>query len=218
MARRSGLSNSTIGRIWRDFGLNPHRTDTFKLSSGPSLVEKAVDIVGVYHRPPEKAVVLCTEEKSQIQVLDRSQPVLPMMPGMPERRPHDYARHGITTLSAAFDTADGTAIGELHPQHRAAGPPPPLPHAFHPDRLLDQPGRTATGDCHAPFCRSPEVRILRPPDTRDGCVGSGLSRNRTTAVGYPNVGPRSTAERGTPVEPPTGTATPLSADRQRGTS
>jgi transposase len=119
MAERSGLSRSTIGRIWRDFGLKPHRADTFKLSTDPLLVDKVVDIVGLYHDPPEKAVVLCTDEKSQIQALDRSQPVLPMMPGMPERRTHDYVRHGITTLFAAFDIEDGTVIGELHRQHRA---------------------------------------------------------------------------------------------------
>jgi transposase len=120
MAKRSGLSKSTIGRIWRDFGLKPHRTTTFKLSTDPLLVEKVVDVVGLYHNPPEKAVVLCVDEKSQIQALDRSQPVLPMMPGMPERRTHDYARNGITTLFAAFDIADGTVIGELHRQHRAS--------------------------------------------------------------------------------------------------
>lgn len=119
MAERSGLSKSTIGRIWRDFGLKPHRAETFKLSTDPLLVEKVVDVVGLYHDPPEKAVVLCVDEKSQIQALDRSQPVLPMMPGMPERRTHDYARNGITTLFAAFDIADGTVIGELHRQHRA---------------------------------------------------------------------------------------------------
>jgi transposase len=120
MAKRSGLSKSTIGRIWRDFDLKPHRTDGFKLSADPLLVEKVVDVVGLYHDPPERAVVLCVDEKSQIQALDRSQPVLPMMPGMPERRTHDYARHGITSLFAAFNTADGTVIGELHRQHRAA--------------------------------------------------------------------------------------------------
>jgi transposase len=119
MAQRSGLSKSSIGRIWRDFGLKPHRADTFKLSTDPLFVEKVVDVVGLYHNPPEKAVVLCTDEKSQIQALDRSQPVLPMMPGMPERRTHDYARHGTTTLFAAFNIEDGTVIGELHRQHRA---------------------------------------------------------------------------------------------------
>jgi transposase len=119
MANRSGLSKSTIGRIWRDFGLQPHRSDGFKLSTDPLFVEKVVDVVGLYHYPPEKAVVLCVDEKSQIQALDRSQPVLPMMPGMPERRTHDYYRNGITTLFAAFDVADGSVISELHRQHRA---------------------------------------------------------------------------------------------------
>ncbi|MER6768140.1 IS630 family transposase, partial [Amycolatopsis sp. NPDC000746] len=120
MAERSGLSRSTIGRIWRDFGLKPHQADTFKLSADPLFVDKVVDVVGLYHHPPERAVVLCADEKSQVQALDRSQPVLPMMPGMPERRSHDYARHGITSLFAAFNIADGTVIGELHRKHRAA--------------------------------------------------------------------------------------------------
>jgi transposase len=120
MAERSGLSKSTIGRIWRDFGLKPHLADGFKLSTDPLFMEKVVDVIGLYHNPPEKAVVLCTDEKSQIQALDRSQPVLPMMPGMPERRTHDYVRNGITSLFAAFNIADGTVISELHRQHRAA--------------------------------------------------------------------------------------------------
>jgi transposase len=119
MAQKSGLSKSTIGRIWRDFGLKPHRADTFKLSTDPQFIEKVVDVVGLYHHPPERAVVLCVDEKSQIQALDRSQPVLPMMPGMPERRTHDYYRNGITSLFAAFNIADGTVISELHRQHRA---------------------------------------------------------------------------------------------------
>ena len=119
MAERSGLSKSTIGRIWRDFGLKPHRAETFKLSTDPLFVEKVIDVVGLYHNPPERAVVLCVDEKSQVQALDRSQPVLPMMPGMPERRTHDYVRNGITSLFAAFNIADGTVISELHRQHRA---------------------------------------------------------------------------------------------------
>src|SRR6266566_4789708 len=116
MANKSGLSKSTIGRIWRDFGLKPHLADSFKLSSDPLFVEKVVDVVGLYHNPPEKAVVLCVDEKSRIQALDRSQP---MLPGMPERRTHDYARHGITSLFAAFNIADGTVISALHRRHRA---------------------------------------------------------------------------------------------------
>jgi transposase len=119
MARHSGLSKSTIGRIWRKFDLKPHLQDSFKLSADPFFIDKVVDVVGLYHNPPERAVVLCVDEKSQIQALDRSQPVLPMMPGMPERRTHDYLRHGITSLFAAFNIADGTVISELHRRHRA---------------------------------------------------------------------------------------------------
>lgn len=119
MGKRSGLSRSTIGRIRRKFELKPHRTDGFKLSTDPLFVEKIVDVVGLYHNPPEKAVVLCVDEKSQVQARDRSQPVLPMMPGMPERRTHDYVRHGMTSLFAAFDIATGEVISELHRQHRA---------------------------------------------------------------------------------------------------
>src|SRR5580693_6754862 len=119
MARRTGLSKSTIGRIWRKFDLKPHLTDGFKLSSDPLFVEKVVDVVGLYHDPPDKAVVLCVDEKSGTQALDRSQPVLPMMPGMPERRSHDYVRHGTTSLFAAFNIADGHVTSSLHRRHRA---------------------------------------------------------------------------------------------------
>ena len=101
MAAETGLSKSTVGRIWKAFGLKPHQIDTFKLSNDPQFIDKVRDVVGLYLDPPEKAIVLCVDEKSQIQALDRSAPVLPMMPGMPERRSHDYVRHGITTLFAA---------------------------------------------------------------------------------------------------------------------
>ena len=120
MAARSGLSKSTIGRIWRKFDLKPHLAGTFKLSTDPFFVEKVVDVVGLYHHPPARAVVLCVDEKSGIQALDRSQPVLPMMPGVPERRSHDYVRHGTTDLFAAFNIADGTVISQLRRHHRAA--------------------------------------------------------------------------------------------------
>ncbi|MFF6853770.1 MULTISPECIES: IS630 family transposase [Streptomyces] len=120
MAEHSGLSKSTVGRIWRKFQLKPHLTDTFKLSTDPFFVEKVYDVVGLYFNPPEGAVVLSVDEKSQIQALDRSQPVLPIMPGMPERRTHDYVRNGLTTLFAAFDVATGEVISSLHRRHRAA--------------------------------------------------------------------------------------------------
>jgi len=119
MAKKSGLSRSTIGRIWKDFELKPHLSDGFKLSTDPLFVDKVVDVVGLYHNPPENAAVFCVDEKSQIQALDRSQPVLPMMPGMPERRTHDYARNGVTSLFAAFNIADGTVVTEIRRRHRA---------------------------------------------------------------------------------------------------
>jgi transposase len=119
MAKRSGLSKSTVGRIWKAFDLGPHRADTFKLSKDPLFVEKVCDVVGLYLDPPESAVVLCVDEKSQVQALARTAPVLPMMPGMPERRTHDYVRHGVTSLFAAFNIADGTVISAVHRRHRA---------------------------------------------------------------------------------------------------
>jgi transposase len=118
MAKRSGLSKSTVGRIWRTFELKPHRTDTFKLSPDPLFVEKVYDVVGLYLNPPEGAVVYCVDEKSQVQALARSQPAFPMMPGMCEKRTHDYLRHGTTSLFAAFNTGDGTVISSLHRRHR----------------------------------------------------------------------------------------------------
>jgi transposase len=120
MAAQSGLSRSTVGRIWKAFGLKPHQVETFKLSTDPQFIDKVRDVVGLYLDPPEKALVLCVDEKSQIQALDRSAPVLPMMPGMPERRTHDYLRHGITTLFAALDVATGEVIGSIHRRHRAS--------------------------------------------------------------------------------------------------
>jgi transposase len=119
MAKESGLSKSTVGRVWKAFGLKPHLVDTFKISNDPQFIEKVRDVVGLYLDPPEKALVLCVDEKSQIQALDRSAPVLPMMPGMPERRTHDYLRHGITTLFAALDVATGEVYGSIHRRHRA---------------------------------------------------------------------------------------------------
>ena len=117
MANEMGLSQSAISRIWRAFGLQPHRQETFKLSTDPLFVEKTRDIVGLYLDPPVKAMVLCVDEKSQIQALDRTQPILPLAPGIPERRTHDYMRHGTTSLFAALDVATGKVIGQLHRRH-----------------------------------------------------------------------------------------------------
>ena len=120
MARASGLSVSTVQRVWRAFGLQPHRMETFKLSTDPNFVAKVRDIVGLYVSPPAHALVLCVDEKSQIQALDRSQPMLPMRPGQVARRTHDYTRHGTTSLFAALDIATGRVIGKCFPRHRAA--------------------------------------------------------------------------------------------------
>jgi len=118
LAKRAGLSRSSVGRIWRAFGLRPHRSESFKLSTDPLLIEKVRDIVGLYLNPPDRAVVLCVDEKPQIQALDRSQPILPLRPGQIERRTHDYVRHGTTSLFAALNVKSGRVIAEHHRRHR----------------------------------------------------------------------------------------------------
>jgi transposase len=119
LAKQSGLSRMTISRIWHAFGLQPHRADTFKLSPDPQLIEKVRDIVGLYMNPPEHALVFCVDEKSQIQALDRTQPLLPMRPGQMERGTHDYKRHGTTSLFAALELKTSRVIGQLHRRHRS---------------------------------------------------------------------------------------------------
>ena len=118
MARATGLSQRSIVCIWQAFGLQPHRVETFKLSSDPLFIEKVRDVVGLYMNPPEHALVLCVDEKSQVQALDRTQPLLPMRPGQAERRTHDYVRHGTTSLFAALDTKTGKVIGQCQRRHR----------------------------------------------------------------------------------------------------
>jgi len=119
MAKACGLSQSTVSRIWRASALQPHRTETFKLSRDPLFIEKVRDIVGLYLDPPARALVLCVDEKTQVQALDRTQPLLPMRPGQVERRTHDYVRHGTTSLFAALNVATGEVIGDCHRQHRS---------------------------------------------------------------------------------------------------
>jgi transposase len=119
MAKAMGMSQTSISLIWRAFGLQPHRAESFKLSTDPLFVDKVKDVVGLYLDPPERAAVLCVDEKSQIQALNRFAPILPLMPGTPERRTHDYVRHGTTSLFAALDMATGKVIGSLHRRHRA---------------------------------------------------------------------------------------------------
>jgi transposase len=118
MAEVAGLSKATISRIWRTFGLQSHRVDTFKLSADPQFIEKVRDIVGLYLNPPDHALVLSFDEKSQVQALDRTRPLLPMRPGIPARQTHDYIRHGTTSLFAALDVATGKVIGQCHRRHR----------------------------------------------------------------------------------------------------
>src|SRR5512144_74067 len=119
MAKVAGVSQSTVSRVWRAFGLAPHRVEHWKLSKDPLFVEKVRDIVGLYLDPPERALVLCVDEKSQIQALDRSAPTLPMLPGTPARATHDYKRNGTSSLFAALDAASGKVIRSLHARHRA---------------------------------------------------------------------------------------------------
>lgn len=118
MAAAQGVSPATIQRIWKKHKLQPHRVDSFKFSTDPDFAGKVRDIVGLYLNPPDKAIVLSVDEKSQIQALDRTQPVLPLRPGLPERQTHDYTRHGTTTLFAALNVLEGTVIGQCQPRHR----------------------------------------------------------------------------------------------------
>lgn len=118
MAKAAGMSQTAVSRIWRAFGLKPHRGETFKLSTDPFFIEKVRDVVGLYMAPPDRAIVLCVDEKSQVQALDRTQPVMPMAPGQVERHTHDYVRHGTTSLFAALNVATGEVIGTCHRRHR----------------------------------------------------------------------------------------------------
>lgn len=184
MAREMALSQTAISRIWRAFGLQPHRQETFKLSSDPLFVDKVRDIVGLYLDPPLKAMVLCVDEKSQIQALDRTQPILPLAPGVPERRTHDYMRHGTTTLFAALDIATGEVIGELHRRHRSteflqflrtidANVPPELDVHL----VMDNYGTHKTPSIKAWFARHPRFHVHFTPTS-----ASWLNPSRYTQV------------------------------------
>jgi hypothetical protein len=118
MAKKTGLTQTAIVRIWRAFGLQPHRVESFKFSKDPQFVEKVRDIVGLYMNPPDRAIVLCVDEKSQVQALNRTQPILPLAPGVPARQTHDYERHGVTSLFAAMDVASGVTISTCYRRHR----------------------------------------------------------------------------------------------------
>ena len=170
LAKKLKVSQSTVSRVWRAFGLQPHRVETFKLSADPLFVEKVRDIVGLYLNPPTKAMVLCVDEKSQIQALDRTQPMLPLAPGVAERRTHDYKRHGTTSLFAALDVATGRVIGELHRRHRSKEflaflrtIEANVPAGLEVHLILDNYGTHKTPSVRAWFARHPRFRVHFTP-------------------------------------------------------
>jgi transposase len=170
LATKLGVSQSTVSRAWRAFGLQPHRVETFKLSTDPLFIAKVRDIVGLYLNPPTKALVLCVDEKSQIQALDRTQPLLPLAPGVAERRTHDYKRHGTTSLFAALDLASGRVIGELHRRHRSKEfltflrtIEANVPATLDVHLILDNYGTHKTPSVKAWFARHPRFRVHFTP-------------------------------------------------------
>jgi len=170
MAKATGMSQTSISLIWRAFGLQPHRAESFKLSTDPLFIDKVRDVVALYLDPPERAVVLCVDEKSQIQALNRFAPILPMMPGTPERRSHDYVRHGTTSLFAALDMASGKVIGSLHRRHRAAEfkkflirIDQEVPADLEVHLILDNYGTHKTPDIHRWLLRHPRFHLHFTP-------------------------------------------------------
>jgi transposase len=170
LATKLGVSQSTVSRAWRAFGLQPHREETFKLSTDPLFIAKVRDIVGLYLNPPTKAMVLCVDEKSQIQALDRTQPLLPLAPGVAERRTHDYKRHGTTSLFAALDLASGRVIGELHRRHRSKEfltflrtIEANVPTTLDVHLILDNYGTHKTPSVKAWFARHPRFHVHFTP-------------------------------------------------------
>ena len=170
LARATGLSRMTISRIWHAFGLQPHRTETFKLSPDPLLIEKVRDIVGLYMNPPDHALVFCVDEKSQIQALDRTQPLLPMRPGQVERRTHDYQRHGTTSLFAALELKTSREIGQLHRRHRSGefrqfldGIEAQVPAGLEVHLILDNYGTHKTALIQNWFAKRPRFHLHFTP-------------------------------------------------------
>src|SRR6202521_5867168 len=170
LAKASGLSRMTISRIWQAFGLQPHRADTFKLSPDPLLIEKVRDIVGLYINPPEHALVFCVDEKSQIQALDRTQPMLPMQPGQLERRTHDYKRNGTTSLFAALELKTSRVIGQLHRRHRSVEfrkfldvIEPKVPPTLDVPLIMDNYGTHKTATIRKWFAKRPRFHVHFTP-------------------------------------------------------
>jgi transposase len=170
LAKRCGLSQSAVSRIWRAFALQPHRAETFQLSKDPLFIEKVRDIVGLYLNPPDKALVLCVDEKTQIQALDRSQPLLPMRPGQAERRTHDYVRHGTTSLFAALEVKSGRIVGDFHVRHRSVEfrkfldrIEAEVPGALDVHLVLDNYGTHKTPIIHRWLARHPRFHVHFTP-------------------------------------------------------
>src|SRR5438309_5434294 len=175
LAKATGLSRMTISRIWQAFGLQPHRTATFKLSPDPLLIEKVRDIVGLYLNPPEHALVLCVDEKTQIQALDRTQPLLPLRPGQLEGRTHDYKRHGTTSLFAALELKTSRVIGQLHRRHRSAefrqfldGIEAQVPAGLEAHIIVDNYGTHKTAIIRKWFAKRHDFMFTLPPPTGPG--------------------------------------------------
>ena len=186
LARRCGLSQTAVSRIWRAFSLRPHRVKTFKLSKDPLFIDKVRDIVGLYLNPPDKALVLCVDEKAQIQALDRTQPLLPMRPGQVERRTHDYTRHGTTSLFAALNVKTGKVIGEFHHRHRAAEfrrfldtIEAAVPPSLDVHVILDNYGTHKTPLIHRWLVRHPRYHVHFPRRAPRGSTWSSAGSRRS---------------------------------------
>ena len=213
MAKECGLSAATVSRIWRAFGLKPHRYETFKLSRDPLFIEKVRDIAGLYLHPPERAAVLCVDETSQIQALDRMRPVLPMRPGLPERRTHDYRRHGPTSLFAALNVATGEVIGKCYHRLRAVEfrkflniIAKAVPEGLDVHLVLDNYGTHKTAMIHDWLARRPHFHLHFTPTSaswlnqverwfvaitekqiRRGSHGTRASWNRQSRIIWPST-------------------------------
>jgi len=170
MAKKTGLSQTAVVRIWRAFGLQPHRVENFKFSTDPQFVEKVRDIVGLYMNPPDRAIVLCVDEKSQVQALNRTQPILPLAPGVPARQSHDYERHGVTSLFAAMDVATGVTISNCYRRHRHQEflrflneIETSLPAGFEVHLIMDNYGTHKVAKVRAWLARHPRYRVHYTP-------------------------------------------------------
>ena len=192
MAKECGLSFATVGRIWRAFGLKPHRSETFKLSQDPLFIEKVRDIVGLYLHPPERAVVLCVDEKSQIQALERSQPELPMRAGVPRRQTHDYRRNGTTSLFVALNAATGEVIGKCYRRHRSVEfkkflrmIDQAVPAELDVHLVLDNYGTHKTAMIHNWLARRPRYHLHFTPTSASWMTkwSAGSRRSRRSGFG-----------------------------------